>query len=88
MLEDRLDDVSVVVDPELIGNGEEQRVCFGDGLVHLELRDEGIWLGGVAAAEDGTLAFTEHTDLVALLAATAEIHAVALVDQREDAAGD
>ena len=44
--------------------------------------------GGVAAAEDGTLAFTEHTDLVALLAAAAEIHAVALVDQREDAAGD
>ena len=30
----------------------------------------------------------EHTHLVALLAAASEIHAVALVDQREDAAGD
>ena len=56
--------------------------------VHPELRDEGIWLGGVAAAEDGTLAITEHTDLVALVTAAAKIHAVALVDQREDAAGD
>ena len=31
VLKDRLDDVSVVVDPELIGNGEEECVCFGDG---------------------------------------------------------
>jgi len=37
VLEDRLDDVGVVVDAELIGNGEEQCVCFGDGLIAVSL---------------------------------------------------
>jgi hypothetical protein len=33
MLEDRLDDVGVIVDTELIRNGQEQRVSLGDGFV-------------------------------------------------------
>ena len=56
--------------------------------VFLQLLDEDVRLGGIAAAEDGALFFAEHADLVPLLAAAAEIHAVAVVDQREDAAAD
>ena len=86
MLEDRLDDVGVVVHAELVRHGEEQRVGLGDAFVLLELLDQDVRLGGVAAAENGALRFAEHADLVALLAAAPEIAAVALVDQREDAA--
>ena len=88
MLEDRLDDVGIVVDAELIGHGQQQRVGLGDAFVLLELLDEHVRLGGVAAAEDGALLFAEQSDLVPLLAAAPEVHAVALVDQREDAAAD
>ena len=53
MGQDRLDDVGVVVDAELVGHGEQQRVGLGDGLVLVELLDQRVGLGGVAAAEDG-----------------------------------
>ncbi len=33
MFQDRLDDMGVVVDAELIGDGQEQRVGRGDGFV-------------------------------------------------------
>jgi hypothetical protein len=72
VLEDRLDDVGVVVNAELIGHGQEQRVGLGDGFVLLELRDENVRLGGVAAAENGARVCVEKTDLVPLLAAAAE----------------
>ncbi len=52
VLEDRLDGMGVVVDAELIGDGEQEGVGGGDRLVLLELGDEGVGLGGVAAAED------------------------------------
>ena len=51
VFQDRLDDVGVVIDAELIGHSEQQRVGFSDGFVLLELRNEGVRLGGVAAAE-------------------------------------
>ena len=35
VLQDRLDDVGVVVDAELIGHGQQQRVGLGDGFVLL-----------------------------------------------------
>ena len=40
MLEDRLDDVGVVIDAELVGHRQQQRVGFGDGFVLLELFDK------------------------------------------------
>ena len=40
MLQDRLDDVGVVVDTELIGDGQQQGVGLGDGFVLRELLDE------------------------------------------------
>ena len=86
MLQERLDDVGVVVDAELIGHRQEQRVGFRDRLVLSELLDKNVRLGGVAAAENGALLFAEQSDLVPLLAPAAEIHAVAVVHQREDAA--
>ena len=52
VLQDRLDDMHVVVDTELIGHGEQHRVSLGDRFVHLELLDQHIRLGGVAPPED------------------------------------
>ncbi len=88
MLEDRLDDVGVVVDAELVGHSEEERIGFGDGLVFLQLFDEHVRLRGIAAAEHGAPVVTEEADRVRALAVAAEIGAVAIVHQREDAAAD
>ena len=48
MLEDRLDDVGVVVDAQLVGHGQQQRVGLGDGFVLLQLFDEDVRLSGDA----------------------------------------
>ena len=64
MLEDRLDDVGVVVDAELIGDGQQQRVSLGDGFVLGELFDQRVRLGGVAAAKNGPGVVAEKADLV------------------------
>ena len=69
MLEDRLDDVGVIVDTELIGDGQEQCVGLGDGLVLRELLDEGNRLGGVAAAKDRSRVVAEEADGVVVLVA-------------------
>jgi hypothetical protein len=45
----------VVIDPELIGHGQKQRAGVCDRFVLLELRNEDVRLGRVAAAEDGAL---------------------------------
>jgi hypothetical protein len=42
VLQDRLDHVCGVVDAELVGYGEQQRIGLSDGLIRLELRDESI----------------------------------------------
>src|ERR1017187_9387750 len=64
MLQNCLDDVGVVVDAELVGHGQEQRVGLGDGLILLQLIDQHVRLGGVAAAEDGAVGAAEEADLV------------------------
>ena len=53
IFQDHLDDMSVVVDTKLIGDGQEQRVGRSDSFVLRELLDEDIRLGSVAAAENG-----------------------------------
>src|SRR3984957_8250052 len=80
--------MDVVGDAELIGDGEEQRIGFSDGFVRLELFDECIRLGGVAAAEDRPRPLVYESDLVLFLALVSEIGAIAVVDQREDTAAD
>ena len=88
MGQDRLDDMGVVGDAELVRDGQEQRVGLGDGLVLLELLDQNIRLGGIAAAEDRPCLLVDKADLVLVLAPAAEIGAIAIVHQREDAAAD
>ena len=57
----------VVGDAELVGDGQQQRIGLGDGFVLLELLDQSIRLGGVAAAEDRPRAFIDVSDLVLAL---------------------
>src|SRR6188768_4096443 len=52
VLEDRLNEVRVVVDPELIGHGQQEGVGLGDGFVLPELLDKYVGLGRVTLAED------------------------------------
>src|ERR1700722_13282347 len=88
VLEDRLDDVDVVIDAELIWYRQQQRVGLGNGFVLLELFDQNVRLGGVAAAENGAPVVAEEADRVCALAVAAEIGAVAIVHQRKNAAAD
>src|SRR6185437_10076418 len=85
--QDRLDDMGVVGDPELIGYGEQQRIGLGDGLVLFQLLDQDGRLGGVAAAEHGARIGFDIAELILAFVAT-EIGAVAVVYQREDRAAD
>jgi len=50
--QDLLDNMGVIVDAQLIGDRQEQRVGLCNALVLLELLDEDIRLGGIAASED------------------------------------
>ena len=83
-----LDGVSVVVDAQLVRHGEQQRVGFRDRFVLPELLDQLVRLGGITAAEDCAAALVDGADLVFILVASAEIGAIAIVNQREDAATD
>ena len=87
MGQDRPDDVRVVGDAQLIGDGQEQRVGLGDGFVVGQLLDEGVGLVGVAAAEDGPLLWLDVAEVVLVLAA-AEVCAITVVDDGKDTAAD
>ena len=52
MGQDRLEDVRIVGDAELVGHGQEESVGFGNGFIRPELLDEYVRVGRVAAAED------------------------------------
>src|SRR5271170_1107995 len=88
MFKDRFNDMGVVVDTELIGDGQEERVGLGDSFVLGELLNENVRLGGVAAAKDGSCVVAEEADRVLVLVSAAEIGTVAIVHQRKDAAAD
>ncbi|VXC66934.1 hypothetical protein SPHINGO8AM_180043 [Sphingomonas sp. 8AM] len=84
MAEDVFQHVRVVIDAELVGDGQQQRIGLGYALVGAELLDQPLGLGGVGAAEHRAH-IVDHTDLVAAAVAP-EIGAVAVVGQREDRA--
>src|SRR6185503_17631145 len=86
ILEDALEHVGVVVHAELIGDREEQRIRCHDGLVTGELFDERVGLTRVRAAEDGTRVGVDVADLILVVGVATEIRAVAVIDDREDAA--
>jgi lysophospholipase L1-like esterase len=83
--EDAVDDVGVVVDAELVGHGEQQRVGGCDRLVLFKLLDQHIRLGRVRAAEDRLGLRVDEPDLVGVLIPLAEVRPVPVVDQGEDA---
>jgi hypothetical protein len=58
------DHMRIVGNAQLVRDGQQQRVGLGDGLVLPELFDQGIRLGGVAAAEDRARLRVDESDLV------------------------
>jgi hypothetical protein len=88
VLEDALDHVRVVVDPQRVGHCQQQRVGGCDRLVCGQLLDEDVGLGGVRAAEDRSRVRVDVADLIAIVRVPAEVGTVPVVDEREDAALD
>src|SRR5579871_3358808 len=84
---ERLEQARVVLDAELVGDGQEQRVGGGNRRVARELLRDRVGLAGVAAPEAGADA-VEVADLVLAAALAAEIGAVAVGDDRQHAAAD
>src|SRR5579863_10104052 len=78
--------MGAIRDPELVGDGQKQRVGRRDGLVGSELFNEAVRLGGITAAEDRPSVWANKADLVRFLALAAEIGMVPIIHQREDAA--
>src|SRR5690606_35275770 len=73
-------------DAELVRHRQQQRVGCRDRLVLGELLYERRRLGGVRAAEDGARARVDVADRVLAVPLAPEVDAVAIVDEREDAA--
>ena len=88
MGQNRFDHMGIVGHAQLVGDGQQQRIGLGDRLVLLQLFDEDVRLRGTASSEDGACLFVDITDLIDFLAAAGEIGAIAIVDEREDAATD
>lgn len=89
MLGDVTQQLCVVVDAELVGDGEHEGVGGLDGVVCRELFGELVGFADVALAEAGH-GTVEYADLVAGFAqgAEAEVLAVLVVDYWQDAAAD
>src|SRR3954452_16545721 len=82
-----VDDVRVVVDAELVGDGEQEGVGRRDRLVLRQLFDQLFGLTGVRPAEPGRAAF-EISDLVLAAGLLTEVGPVEVTDQWEDASAD
>ena len=79
--------MGAVVHTELIGDSQQQSVGGGDRLILGQLLDELLGLPGVSLAE-ARLAAIDEPDLVLRFVFPAEVGAVEVVDDREDAAAD
>ena len=87
MGEDALDDVGVVVDAQLVGHGEQQRVSGGDRLVLGELGYQLVRLTRVGPAEPGGAA-VQPADLIRAVPIPPEELPIDVADDREDVAAD
>ena len=87
MGEDRLDDMRVVIDTELVRDGQEQRVSVSDRLVFPELLDEYVRFGCIAPTEMARV-FSEVADGVLAFLPASEIRTISVGDEREDATTD
>src|SRR5688572_26846178 len=72
LCQNRLDDVSIVVDAELIRNGQEQRISRRDGFILCELLDKDARLGGIAATENCPGVFANQPNLIFVLVRTSK----------------
>src|SRR6266540_1207994 len=69
MGKDRLNDMSVVIDAELVGHGKQQRIGFGDAFVTFQLLDEDVWLCGINATEYSTPVCLDVAEVILALVA-------------------
>jgi hypothetical protein len=88
MLEDRLNDVSVIVDTELIRDGQEQCISLCDGFVFRKLLKQDVGLSGVATAKNGSCVVAKEADRVLVLVPAPEIDTVPVVHECKDATAD
>src|SRR5271163_4473826 len=78
----------IVGDAQLIGHGQEQGIGLRDSFILLQLLNEDVRVGGIASTEDRSRLLVDVADLVGFLAPAPEVGAIAIVDEREDAATD
>src|SRR5260370_20809188 len=88
VLEDAFEHVGVVVHTQLVRDREEQRVGCLDGLVAREFFHQYVGFRGVRPPEDGPRVRVDVADLVPVAGVSAKVRAVAIVDERENAAAD
>ena len=79
--------MGVVVDAELVGDGQQQGVGRGDRLVLAEVLDQLVGLAGVRLAE-ARAAAVEVADLVPAAGLAAELGTVQVAEDGEDAPAD
>ena len=85
--EDRLEDVGVVLDAELVRDRQQHGVGGRDRLVAGQLLDQLVWLGRVRAPEHGP-EVVDDADRVLGVEVVPEVRAVLVGDQREDRTAD
>lgn len=73
MPQDGLDDVHVVIDAELVRHGQHQRIRLGNRLILLQLGNQLVRFGGVAATKNCAGLLIEETDFIAVVMAGAKI---------------
>src|SRR5258707_7850800 len=88
VLEDAFEHVGVVVHTQLVRDREQQRIGCLDSLIAREFFCQRVRFCGVRAAEDGPRVRVDVADLVLVAGVATEVRAVAVVDEREDAAAD
>ena len=62
--QDGADDMGVVINAELVGHCEQERVGLGDRLVSSQFLDELVRFGGVAAPEYGPGILVDEANLI------------------------
>src|SRR4051794_3432250 len=77
-----------IIDAQLVRDRQQQRIGFRNRLVLPQLLDQRIRLCRITPTEDRARPRVDEADLVFAAALAAEIGAVAIVDQRKNAAAD
>jgi hypothetical protein len=80
--------VGVVLDAELVRDGEEQGVGRLDRRVLGQLPDEDVGLRGIGSPEDRLRLRVDVADLVLILTTPAEVRPITIVDERKDRPAD